>query len=167
MWPELAVTAGSGILQGLLGNESMSPEQREIMRILKGKLGVARNVQGQIDATTQGFQAQANRVNASEDASMARRGLPISPGQTQLAHADTNATFGGALSKAIPQIQHNAQSEELGILSALAGIVPGPDNRQVDISGLASNLMQILNNRKKKVSGSPLGDWTTGGDVYA
>jgi hypothetical protein len=149
MWPELAITAGSGLLQGLLGNNSMSPEQRRIFDILKGKLGVAQNVQGQIDTATQGFQRQANQINASEDASMARRGMPVSPGQTALAHADTNASFGGALSQAIPQIQHNAKQEELGILSALSGMAPGPDNRQIDFTGLANNLMQILNRKKK------------------
>lgn len=162
-----AITTGAGILSALTGNDSMSPEARKIMAILNGKLGVAQNVQGRIDATTQNFRQQANQMNASEDASMARRGNPFSPGQTALAHADTNATFGGALSKAIPQIQHDAKNEELGILNAMAGLAPGPDTSQIDFTGLASNIMQILNNRKKKEIASPYGDWQTGGDVYA
>jgi hypothetical protein len=148
MLPELLMTGGAGILQALTAGDTMSPEQREIMRLLKGRLGVAQNVQGQIDAAKQGFTQEANATNAATDASMARRGMPLSPGQTSLAHADTNATYGKSLATAIPQIQHNAQDEQMGILSQMAGLAPNPQPGGIQgLGGLLYNLMML---KKKK-----------------
>jgi hypothetical protein len=167
MLAELGMTAGAGLLQALTAGDSMSPEQREIMRILKGKLGVAQNVQGQIDATTQRFKTEANQTNAATDASMARRRMPLSPGQTSLAHADTTATYGNALSQAIPQIQHNAADEQMGILSQMAGLAPQPQQGGVQgLGGLLYNLM-MLKKKKEAGLGGPLGDYNQSEVVYA
>jgi len=162
------------------GDESMSPEQREVFRLLKGRLGVARNVQGQIDAAKQNFTTQANEASASMEASSARRGMPMNLGQRSLAQADIQGSYGKALATAIPQIQHNAKDEELGILQSLAGMAPGPDKGGAPgLSGLLANLMLLL--KKKKMpgigeegplgdynigEGSPLGDYNTEKEVY-
>jgi hypothetical protein len=145
MWPELAVGAGTGLINMLGNHDQMSPEQRKVWQMLMGELGVAKNVQGQVDAATQQFTTQANRTNASEDASMARRGMPLSAGQTSLAHADTNATFGKSLSEAIPQIQRNAQDKQMQVYSQLAGLAPqGEDNNVAgEMGDLAGNAMYM------------------------
>jgi hypothetical protein len=154
--PELAVGAGTGLINMLGNNDQMSPEQRKVWQMLMGELGVAKNTQGQIDAATQQFTTQANRTNASEDASMARRGMPLSQGQTALAHADTNATFGKSLSEAIPQIQKNSKDEQMQIYSQLAGLAPQGQNENIagDIGDLAGNSMYAWLMGKNKGQGA-------------
>jgi hypothetical protein len=152
--PELAVGTGTGLLNMLGDHDQMSPEQRKVWQMLMGRYGVAQNVQGQIDAETQGMKTQANETNASEDASMARRGMPLSPGQTSLAHADTNATFGKSLSTMIPEIQKNAKLEQERLLGQMAGLAPqGEDNNVAgELGDLAGNSMYAWLMRKKKVN---------------
>jgi hypothetical protein len=178
MWPELALAGVSGIANMMSNGDNMTPEQRKVWQLLMGRYGVAQNVQGQIDSATQGMRQQANQVNASEDASMARRGMPVSPGQTALAHADTNASFGKSLSQMIPEIQRNSKLEQerlLGEMSGLSSAAAGNDNNDManTLGDLSQNVMYAWLMRKRKQnsasigSGSPLGDWNTGGGVYS
>jgi hypothetical protein len=173
MWPEIAMAGVSG-LANMMSDDGMTPEQRKVWQLLMGRYGVAKNTQGQIDAATQNMTTQANRVNASEDASMARRGLPISPGQTQLAHADTNASFGTSLSKMIPEIQRNSQMEQERLLGQMAGLSTASDNGDNELANTLGDLSQnamylwLMKKRKQNSGGvSPLGDWNTGGGVYS
>jgi hypothetical protein len=152
MLSELLMAGGGGLLNMLSGGSNMTPEQKRLRQMLLAELGVTENVQGQIDAEKQNLTTSANEINASQDASMARRGMPLSPGQTELAHADTNASFGKALSTAIPQIQQNAKANKMQIYSQLAGITPmGSDNSDF-LSGLGelgTNLAYSLNKPKE------------------
>jgi len=131
----------------------MSPEQKKLYRMLMGELGVANNVQGQIESAKQNLTQSANETNASMTASAARRGVPLNQGQQMLQQADVAGSYGQSLAQAIPKIQQNAEDRKMSIYQMLAGIAPSGDNSDLsgELGDLAGNAMYyyLMTGKKK------------------
>jgi len=167
----LLMSAGGGALDALTGDdERMSPEQRKVFNLLMGRLGESQNVQGRIDALTQRTKRFGTEQAASLEASSARRGVPMSAGQTTQAQVGITGKLGEGLMEAIPDIQHQAKNEELGILNSLAGMTPPPEKNDFsgDFGDMAGNAMfyWLMKDRKKKsnIPDDSIYGWPSPGD---
>ena len=172
-----AITAGSAILKALTGGDTMSPERRRLFQQLQGELdqgdlgfsGSEKSLMGL--NLKNSIQGQTQENIGSNISSLERRGMNTAgmvTGMTTAAQTAGGKAYGQGVNDIELASQEQARKRKAQIQALMAGLTPEADTGGVgDLSGLSSNLMQILMNKKKNDQASPMGDYSLGGATYA